>query len=354
MKVKWKSLIKYGLITGTVLLISRFILFRDNVGTLPVKKVDISARVVSRTVAASGEVKSDKEASLSFNIAGRVSDIAVEEGAVVKQGQYLAKVDTAATLQTIQAAKDARDVAIRDRDIYIENYETNQSAVGGTDEYALQIRRLDELVSKAEATYKATEAGLRNSYINAPFAGIVLDIMKEPGETTTIGETVIKLADLDNLVFEITLDQEDYGLVAEGQQVNIELDSYENETFEGTITKLPQYANGGASPSFTVEINLQQPTEKKILLGMTGDAYIVVGSTQDAAPSLVYDEISFDAEGNPFVWVIRDDSLVKQTIEIGLEGDIYTEILSQIDDDIVVGIDNDTEIKEGIKPKLVK
>ena len=41
--------------------------------------------------------------------------------------------------------------------------------------------------------------------------------------------------------------------------------------------------------------------------------------------------------------------IAKEPIEIGLEGDIYTEVLSQIDKTVVVGLNQDVELSEGFK-----
>ncbi len=349
---KFLKIIRYPAIIALGVLFARFVLFRDNIKSIPVTQVELSNRVVEKTVSASGEVKAKKEAELSFNTAGKIQDIKVEKGDTVAKGDLLAYLDNYSAAQTAQSYKDARDVTLRDKDKYIEDYSTNLDAVGGSDEYAIALRRLDELISEAEATYQASLASLSDTYMYAPFAGTIVDVTKQMGETATIGASVVKLADLTNLIFEIVVDQEDYGLLKQNQSVKIELDAYENYTFSGFISKLPYYANGGDSANFTVEITLNSDDQHPVLLGMMGDAHIVVASTETEVPSLVYDEISFDEDDKPFVWVVRNGWLAKQPVEIGLEGDVYTQILTPIQDTIVTSVSKDTEIKEGFKAKF--
>ena len=86
---------------------------------------------------------------------------------------------------------------------------------------------------------------------------------------------------------------------------------------------------------------------------MTGDAHIIVDSSENAA-SLVYDEIFFDEEDKPYIWVVKNNRLLKKYIDIGLEGDLYTQITSEIEEEVVVPISDDAEIEEGYKVKIVQ
>lgn len=176
-----------------------------------VEEVRVFNQRVERSVSASGEVKSKSDVALSFPLIGVINKIEVIEGDYVEKNTLIASLDTYEAYNNLQSTKDARDIAIRDRDLYVENYETNQSAVGGFDEYAIALRRQNELVSKAEATYEAARASFAENYLYAPVSGTIVDVSYEVGETIGIGASVVRIADLENLVFEINVDQEDYG-----------------------------------------------------------------------------------------------------------------------------------------------
>ena len=371
MKMSWKKIFKYIALILVVFFVGKSILNREGTKTASVN--------IITTVSTSGEIKSKREAELSFGVTGEIAEIYVEKGEDVTKGDLLAIQNNYSLSQSIQAYKDARDITLRDRDLFIENYETNLSGYGGMDEFEINLRKHDETVSKAEATYQSNRATLQDTYIYAPFGGQIIDLYYEESESVTLGTAVIKIADQNDLVFEITVDQEDFGLLKEDQNVDVELDAYEDVIFSGVVSELPSYANGGDSPSFTVEIKILGEeslltlveetslevsqssdtnklvfSENKPLLGMTGDAHIIVEETLQQSPSLFYDEIFFDEEDNPYIWVVKDGLIVKQNIEIGLAGDIYTEVKSQVQDTIIVGINDDVEIKEGYKAKIVK
>lgn len=351
MKKFW-NFFKYVLVLGAGIGLAYFVLFRDNTMTVPVRLVSMKERQIKRTVSASGEVKAENQASLSFPVLGTVASLEVAEGDYVEKGARIASLSAADTYFTLEAAEDAVDVAERDRELFIENYSTNLSAIGGEDEYYIQLRKYNELVEKARASYKSTQQAYYKNFLYAPFSGLILDTYVKEGETVTVGGPVVKLADPESLYFEVTLDQEDYGLILEGQKADVELDSYEDLVVSGTVKELPKYANGGSTPNFTVKINLQDP-EGKVLLGMTGDARIIVDQTNEEVSAVLYDELFFDNEDRPYIWTLNaDDVIFRKYVEIGLEGDLYTEIKSNVEERVVVPQDNSVDLEEGYKAKI--
>lgn len=342
-------------ITAAILLIivaAYFVFIRKK--SVPVKEIRIKNVVVKRTVSATGTVKSEDEANLSFSSIGRVIDIAVEKGDLVNKGQYIASLENITESQTAQALKDARDVAQRDLELYIEDFESNKSAAGGEDEYDIEKRRYEELLSKAEASYQAQLGALGKTYIYAPFEGKIIDVFKEIGESSLAGTSVVKLADENLKIFEIELDQEDYGFLHEGQEVEISLDTYEDEVFNGTVGVLPTYVETEDGGDFVIEINLDGENIDKVLLGMAGDAFIILSKTDKEVTALTFDEIKYDIEDKPYLYIFENNKVETRYIELGLKGDIYTEIKTVIKKPIIQESDSKFKLEEGVKVKLVK
>jgi len=331
----------------------RWFYSRDGVQTLAVKIVTPEKKVIEKTISASGKVKSQNSADLSFNTSGRVSYLGIKKGDTVKKGQLLARLDTSIVDKNIQYYKDARDIAVRNRELFVQQYDSHRNSVGGDDEYNIMLRKNDEMVSQAEAAYQGQLDAINNSYIYASFEGVVTDVKKELGENAAPGEVVVKVENLNNIIFEIALDQEDYGYMKIGQFAKVELDAYSNVEFTGKVTSLPLYADGISGTTFTIEISLDKKEESTPLVGMTGDAKVVVNKTEGEVSSLFYDQVLFDDNDKPYVFVLDGNLIKKQSIEIGLEGDIYTEIKTVPDKQIVVGLNDKIEVKEGYKANIM-
>lgn len=309
--------------------------------------------IVRKTVSASGKVISTNEADLAFASTGELAKLNVKKGDMVKEGQLLASLSNYDSSQASKSARDSRDIAQRDLDLYIQTYESNKDAVGGKKEYDINIRRLMELLSKAEANYQSSIGSLSKTYLYAPFEGTVVDTFKEEGEIVGLGEKVLKVAKLDNLVFEMDVDQEDFGLLKPDQAVEIQLDAYTKKIFTGKVLELPKYADANTE-QFTVRIAISKDNEAQVLLGMKGDAKIIIETTNDKVKALTFDTIFKENDGSTYVWIDENKLLKKLPIEIGLEGDIYTELKSNLDGKTLYVPTGNVEFKEGSKVKVGK
>lgn len=315
---------------------------------IEVEKASLERNVVTKTVSGSGVITSENEADLAFLGTGRITELNVKKGDLVEKDTLLARIFDSGAYSSTQARKDARDVALRDLDLFKQTYQNNHKAVGGTDEYNISIRRLEELVSAAEATYQASIMGLSSYYLTAPFSGTILDVSGAVGEIASVTSPTIKIADLTQLVLEVELDQEDFSFVRLGQKAEVTLDSYPDVTFMGEVVEVPLFVDSSDQESFLVKIAIS-PQDKPILLNMDGDVSIIIDSTNDEVNSLTFDQVFFDDDNKPYVWIDQNGSLGKKYIEIGLEGDIYTHIKSDISETIVVPSNPDQEAKEGLK-----
>lgn len=344
--------VKRILIIGIIIL-GIFMYFNRKISvTVLVRKVDVKNREVRKTVSASGIVASDRQVNLSFLASGNISKILVSENEKITKGQLLAYLNPSVQIQATQASKDARDMIIRQKDLFENKKRANTALLGGEKSYNIKLREIDEGISQAEASYKAQQALLSNYYIYAPFDGTVVGVSGHEGEVAVAGVSVVTLADLDDIVFEVVLDQEDYANVKEGQEVEIELDTYKNEKFKGRVELLPFYSDpmkGG----FVVK-NKFESNGKDMRIGMTGEGFMVTDKTDAEVPSLIFNEISYDADSNPFVWILDGSKVKKLPIEIGLEGDLYTEIKTDLSGKtILVTATEDAKIEEGFTAKII-
>ena len=344
--------IKNILIPTLIIIGIIFYFNKKNSVTALVRKVNIENREVQKTVSASGIVVSDKQADLSFLASGVITKIYVSENEEVKKGQLIGSVNSSIQNQTIQSYKDSRDIRLRQKELFENEKKSNARLLGGNDSYDIKLREYEESLSQAEAAYQAQLSLLSNYYIYAPFDGTIVKLSQKEGETATPGVPVITIADLSNIIFEVVLDQEDYSTVKEGQDVEIDLDSYENHTFTGRVKSLSLYSDP-VKGGFVVK-NIFESNGKSIKVGMTGDAYMITDKTEGEVPSLIFNEISYNENGDPFVWILDGKKVKKEPIELGLEGDLYSEVKTDLSGKtILVPATDDTKIEEGYVARII-
>lgn len=342
---------KVILIIIIIILIIGGLMLKKRPEVVAVSEETVENVVVKKTVSASGTVTSESEVDLALTSTGQLEGLFVKKGDKVTENQFIGNVYNYNYSQDSQAAKDNRDVAQRDLEIYIENYASNLQATGGQDEYELNLKRLLELLSKAEAGYQSALSDLSQTYLYAPFDGTVIDVFADPGEVVSAGVTIVKVADLTNLIFEISVDQEDFGALAIGLPVEVVLDSHNGTIFEGVVKELPEYADVDTE-EFEVEIALKRDDVHPILLGMKGDALIIIESTGSKVTAVTFDNVYYSGDAEPHVWINENGNLKKLSVEIGLDGDIYTEIKTDLSDKVLVSPEKTADAKEGLKIKI--
>lgn len=327
-------------------------------GKVEVKQVQVYNQAIKSTISSTGSIKSMNEADLAFAATGRVTQINVEKGQDVRSGQLTAVLYALSQQETAEGLKNAMDVAIQNKEAYMEENEGDDNIdFRQSDDYKIQLKKYDRLIEQAGANYRSQNASIQNLQIHTPFAGTVIDIYREVGEISTAGTTVVKIANLNKLYFEAQVDQEDFGLIQPGQTAEIQLDAYEDITFTGTVAKLPRYAETDSSGDvvFFIEIELIPQEGHLILLAMEGDVDIIVNQTQDKVTALDFDVINYEENDSAYIWIAQDGKLKKMPIEIGLEGNLLTEVKTDLSNmTIVTSTDTKTEIGEGQKVKVAE
>ncbi len=214
---------------------------------------------------------------------------------------------------------------------------------------------MDEQISQAEAQYRAQQAGLRNLNISSPVEGTIVRSYKNDGDTVTLGEPIFKIINKESLYFEILLDQEDFGSVTKSQMAEIELDAYPNVIFNGEIFEFPQIIENNQTV-IPIKATISNPELLQILYGMTGESSIVVSETTNQVHALSFDEVFIDEKDLYYVWIVNNDNrLEKRYVNVGLEGDILTEIKDEIQNlTIVIPTASNQVLEEGQTVKIQK
>jgi len=327
-------------------IVTSFIIYKQfQTPSVKVKKIDVKSGEVIKSVSASGFVKSNLETEIAFPISGRISKVYFEEGDSVAQGSLIAKLNNDDLFYSAEASRKDKDATQRTRDIYKENYQYATKEVGGQAEYDLNIRKLTDQLRSADNSYKVSLSNLNKSYLYSPMSGTVVYSDLKEGKVGGIS-TLVKIADLSKLEFQADLDQEDYKFVKNGQNAEVVLDAYPDTKFLGKLVYIPSYVDEeSATKTFKLKIALDSK-DKEVVKGMTGDVNIITNKS-DAKRYLPFDAV-FTEEEKKFVWVLNEnEKLTKKFVEVGLEGDTFTEIKSDLPEFVVIPDSSAKTVKEG-------
>ena len=367
-------------------------------GTIPVDVFRIrTGRVEEITAAVSaGTVKSTLEAVLSTETGGRVSELLVREGSMVRRGDVLARIvdpelarQAEASLAEEGQARDAllqaeakrQEAAIRvraergraennlrkasddqrrteelsrDGIVSRSDLETSATLLGNAEEETriakagestLQAmdREIDVLRGRIEAARARTAAlAARRSKltITAPFSGVITKKTCEIGESKLPGAPLLALADPSSSYVEAQIDEADAAKVRVGQTVRLLPEAFREENFTGRVSEVRPIveASREVSRANTIAIKLTSAPHP-IRLGMSVDVEVLTGG-KDNVP-LVPSAALMERDAKKFVYVVSGGKAVRRDVTVGISNWDRTEILKGVSpgEDVVTSLE---------------
>lgn len=180
------------------------------------------------------------------------------------------------------------------------------------------------------------------SILQAPVAGTVTNLSVASGDSVQTSETVAHITNYSSLQTTISVDELDITKVEVGQAVKITASAFEDETFEGKVTKV---SNEGTSSNgvSTFDVTVQITDPKNLKIGMSTEASITIESKEDALYVPVEAVYKSGEEKYVLVPETSDDpaqSTKQVTVETGIANDTYVEITSGLAEGESVQIPN--------------
>ncbi|MBO6765191.1 efflux RND transporter periplasmic adaptor subunit [Maricaulis sp.] len=209
----------------------------------------------SSGLVATGYVVARRQATVSAEITGRISEVLVEEGTVVEAGEVVARLDddrARIQLQLLEAQREAAQARTRSLMAQLAEAERvferarslaerdigSQAAVTAA---RAQADSLTAQINAARADYQAASAQVASQedlvdrhVVRAPFAGVVVAKNAQVGEILSPASAgggftrtgVATLVDMASLEIEVDVNEGQIGRVSPGQRVEARLDAY--------------------------------------------------------------------------------------------------------------------------------
>lgn len=228
-------------------------------------------------VYATGLVEPTVQMPVAPRTGGRLVQWLVEEGASVRRGQVLARLQATELDQTVQ------ELGARERLARLQ-LDRTQALVNEQFLSRAELDRVQTEVNVAEAATRRAQAQRDDMVLRAPADGTVLRRDGEPGQVVAAGQTLYTLACCAPLRVSAEVDEEDIVRVRRGQRVLLRSEALPGRLFEAEVADITPKGDPVAR-SWRVRI---RPREAAVLeaagarAGMTMDANIVIARRDDA------------------------------------------------------------------------
>lgn len=279
----------------------------------------VETRDLVEIVTASGNIRARRAVELSSDISAKVSELLVDEGEDVVEGQILMRLDPTLyqagvsraeaslsqgrameaqqTANLLRAQRDLdRLLSLRARDSLLVSGQQVDDARTNADVSVAQLESAQHGVSQAQAALDEADDRLSKTIIRAPMDGKVTRLNIEQGETVVIGtmnnpgSLILTISDLSVVEVVVQVDETDVPDISLGDSASVRIDAFPDHTFVGRVTEIgnsairppsQQTAGQQAAIDFEVVMTLD-PTEARLRPDLSATADIVTEMRQDA------------------------------------------------------------------------
>lgn len=309
----------------------------------------VSVRSTNAQIQADGAVTSQNQATLHFQTGGQLVYLPFKEGDEIKQGQILARLDTA-TLQRqlTQALNNFRST----RNTFDQTQQNSRTGVlQGQQKYTLDVTNKSGISGQAETDaindmvmriIDQNQANLDNSVLNveiaqqaiqlasiaSPISGVVthMDVTTPYVNVTPL--TSFTVADPADLVFRANISESDIDFVREGSNVTIKLGGGFGKTLSGTVSKI--YPDKVTLPTGqkAYQVDVSSPE-------LIGDAKMGEGGTaliQSSDQSSAKLVPTWTILNHDSLWIVSSGKPVLRTVVVGKNHGDMTEIISGLEE----------------------
>lgn len=358
----------------------------------PLVKVEkMERKDMMKRVVLSGETVPKESVDISPKYAGRLDKVYVDLGDKVTKGDILISQDTKDITLSIAQNRAGSDEALADavesRASYdagtlkaqsdydnalatFNRYDTlfQQGAVSRQerdDKYqtmmearaALQsltgqdvdgvpavIASKEAAAAKAAYTVDSLESQKADMTMYAPVSGTIGYRDAEAGEWATAGQKLLTIVDNSSLYLDCTVAEQDVGVLREGMDLDISIDSLGDRVKGKLIYVSP--ALDSATHSYKVRI-LLDGGEKNLRGGMFGRSEVMALERKNAI--FVPKEAVLENNGKKWAFLIDSSRKVKKVeVTTGLYNDDSIEILSGISEGDSAAVTNISKLKDGM------
>jgi HlyD family secretion protein len=254
----------------------------------------VAKRTIIETVNASGKVYPEVEVKVSPDISGEITELKVNEGDSVHQGQVLARIyaDIYSTQRDqVAAGVDQAKAQVSNSKASLEGLKASLDQARSS--YNRQKKLLaDKVISlsefetaeqgyrSAQANYNAAEQGIIGSLANvsnvraqlakadkdlsrtvitAPIDGVISLMSVKKGESVAgnsfnVGTEMMRIADMNSIVAEVDVSENDIPKVKIGDTAVVEIDAYNNRKFKGLVYKIANPNTSSTATSSSTDV----------------------------------------------------------------------------------------------------
>lgn len=181
---------------------------------------------------------------------------------------------SAYTTKSVEAEKKYKEAMLS-----YENADSQYSAdVTGVD---VSVDTAQDTLTDAKEALSEFEIFVGDGTIYSDYDGTIMSVGYEAGDDLSTSTSIVTFADTDAVTMTVSVSEEDISEIAIGDEVMIELNAYEGQTFSGEVESIDTSVSSGSSTvSYNVTVKINGDVDG-IYTDMTGNVTFIEKQVAD-------------------------------------------------------------------------
>ncbi len=365
---------------------------------LPVTTTPIVRGRAVEAVYATGTVEAENRVRVKAKTAGSIAEVLVKEGASVKKGELIARVDNpsasfdlqrgradlsaaraqagkgspavaalrgqerslAADLETARTELDRVAQLVKrgaSAEANLDRARTRVTQIEGALEANRAQQRSTRIDVSANAQRQAAAVGslaarVADTDVRAPLDGVVLVRDVDLGEVVTLNQPLFSVGDTSSLILEVRVDEADVARIHDGTDgpapsaAAVSLYAFPKQVFRGRVFEIAPDADR-AKKSFLAKVRLEAPPPG-LRSGMSAEVNVIVGERGGAllAPAAAV------AEGA--AWVVVEGRAERRDVTTGMRDLLRVEVVGGLAENDEVVVEGFASLRPGARVRATR
>ncbi|MEL6970763.1 MAG: efflux RND transporter periplasmic adaptor subunit [Bacteroidota bacterium] len=264
---------------------------RTFVTASPIERTDFASYVVLQ-----GSVTAEDLVDANAEVGGRITNLSVKEGDVVRKGQLIATIDVESFQKQKEELQTALDLA---NDLYERQKRLWDQNIGSEIQY-LQAKNNKERLEKSIAS---VDLQLSKNKVYAPIGGVVEVLARQSGEVVAPGQPVVQVLNTAQLKIAADVPENYIRAVQRGERVDVAVPALGMES-SLPITRIGKTVDP-ANRTFVVEVKL--PADAALKPNLLAEMKIREYTEEDVVV-ISMDKVQQEVSGRRYVYVADDEA----------------------------------------------
>ena len=310
---------------------------------LPVEATAVTTGSIAAFFTGTASLEAEEEALVVAKASGVATEIFVEEGQYVKQGDPLAKLDDdRATLEL----ERANVLLAKQQSAYDRITGLHDKQLISSEEY----ERVKSEYETQQAARDLAQLELAHTVVRAPISGIVSERLIKQGNMVTTNAATFHITDFDPLLAILHVPERELNLLRRGQRAELRLDALPGQLFTGTIKRISPVVDPGTG-TFKVTVEVRD-SSRKLKPGMFGRVQIVYDTHADVL--VVPKEAVLAEDDQSAVFIVRDSMAFRQSVETGYTDERHIEITTGLAEGDLIITTGQSSLRDSTKVEVIQ